>query len=125
MMNKSTQIALKLRFSNSYTNKQEMVHKLPNGLFVITLDPEFAHGVSFLELENIDVSSKVSKEDCLCKTDKGPIKSPISGTVVDINKDAGKNISMFRSGPTSSYLAMIKPEKGYEPLENDGFEKLF
>lgn len=125
LMDKATLIALQLRFSNSYTNKREMVHKLPNGLFVVTIDPSFAQKIDSIEPENIEISANVSKGECICRTDKGDIKSPVSGTVIDVNSDICKCVNMFRSGPTSSFIVMIKPDKCSEPLENEDFEKLF
>jgi hypothetical protein len=106
--------ALKLRFVESLTDGQQLLHRLPNGLVVVTLSPDFARTLSSLS-GLPDIRQELRQGDPFCVADGSPLCLPFAGTVVDSNGDAGGSLARFSAGPTASFLVIARPAQGPRP----------
>jgi glycine cleavage system H lipoate-binding protein len=100
--------ALAQRFRESLKDDRQLLHHLPNGLFVVTLVPEYAATIGDIsDLPVID--QKLAQGEQYCVIDGKPLCLPFAGVVVDVNPDPNGSIAKFAVGPTTSFLLIVKP----------------
>lgn len=122
-MNEAELRALRQRFSGSYTNGKLLLHRLPNGLIVVTLDREFASQLT--EITNPpEIRTELAPGDQICTVNGEPLSLPFRCIVVDSNSDAAGSIARFKAGPTATFIVLVKlpPKTMFEVPE--GFEAL-
>jgi hypothetical protein len=102
--------ALKMRFSDSFTDMRQIVHRLPNGLVVLTFCPDFAqtvHTISGLP----ETDKRLFRGALYCMVNHTPLELPIDCTVIDANPDPFASLDRMAAGPTGSYLLIVKPTR--------------
>ena len=115
-----TQIrALKQRFSGSYTDGQLLMHRLPNGLLIFTLDTQFASNLTSIT-PMPEIGTVIPAGDVFCKVNEVELRAPLHCTVVDANPSVQDQLAHFAAGPTTSFLIMVKqpPKTKFEAPEN-------
>ena len=123
-MNQAEIRALKLRFTGSYSNGELLIHRLPNGLMVFTLDGELAKNVKSVS-PMPEIGTVIPAGEVLCVVNETEIYMPFHSTVVDSNANVGEDIARFAAGPTATFLVMTKlpPKTKFEVPE--GFTALY
>ena len=107
----STLRAMKMRFNASYTNTCLMLHWLPNGLYVLTFDPDFAKSINTIDFsEEIDIKKEITPKEPFAMLNEKPLYFPFQGTIIDFNQNLPQSIPLFSEGPTSSFLLIVRPK---------------
>jgi hypothetical protein len=80
----------------------------------VTLIPEYAATISgFSQLPGI--RQTLTQDETYCTADDHPLFLPFTGTVVDANQDPNGSLPKFAIGPTTSFLLIMKPARGFRP----------
>lgn len=116
--------ALRSRFRQTLIDDKLVIHRLPNRLIILTFNPNYIRQCQTIEINPIDNQSEINANDFLCRTDKDVINIPVGGTIIDFNKNADKEIELFQTGLTSSFLVIMQPVNFKETLPSS-FRPLF
>ena len=104
-------LSMKQRFKKVYKNDQQVVFIFPNGLYLITLNPDFAKSINSIKLLIKDPEEQIKEGDHYIEVDEIQMKSPVSGAVVDSNEDIENCIKKFRDNVLSSYCLLVRPSR--------------
>ena len=118
-MNEAEVRALKLRFSGSYSDGQLVLHRLPNGLLVVTLAPELAHNVKVISSPP-EIGTALGVGETICQVDGKNLVSPVQASVVDRNAEIQDKKAYFAAGITSTFIVILKlpPKTRFEVPES-------
>lgn len=98
---------LKLRFKYTYFNSNEIIHFLPNGLYILTLTPKFVESIKSISLLYNQIGYNLKEGDIIAKIDDINIYCPFNSSIIDINEQI--NLDLFKISITSSFLYILKP----------------
>lgn len=118
-ISQTTLRAMKMRFNGSFSNKMLMLHWLPNGLYVITFDPDFSENIQTLKFEdNIAIKKEIKTDNPFLFLNGKEIYLPFQATIIDLNIELEQSIPLFKEGPTSSFLLIVKPKPKFQLPED-------
>lgn len=116
--------ACKLRFTGTFSDGKQLVHKLPNGLMVFTLVPSYAAGKSSIKISCPDIGCEFEKDLGFLEVDGEILTLPVSGKIIDINTNIENCIETFSKGPTTSFTVIVKPNGGTKLVLNDPYVRI-
>jgi glycine cleavage system H protein len=96
--------------------------KIENDIAIVgATDPAQAYAGELLNIKIKDVGTKLKRGDIAAIVESakymGPMRSPISGSVIEINQNVSDDPTLINSDPYENWVLKIKPEKLEEEIK--------
>jgi|ECHnycMinimDraft_1075156.scaffolds.fasta_scaffold00831_6 glycine cleavage system H protein len=95
--------------------------KIDNEIAIVgATDPAQAYAGELLNIKIKEVGTKLNRGDIAAIVESakymGPMRSPLSGIIVEINHDVSEDPTLINSNPYENWVLKIKPEKLEEEI---------